>query len=225
MKKFFFLVILFISYSGLHAQSQPDTNLFADSRALQFQIGSNFSLAAFDGATISYKMNVSPYEAWRIGISINTQTTYKGENAGYTGGGAGVLPELPNSREYVFSFVSAYFLKYAPAKKYVYFYYGGGPVLGVSYQRYKYGYYYQNGGIVEEKHESKSNSYSVGLGGVCGAEIFVVKGVSLSAEYQGTALYGYSKTSRTDNNNMYVYDNEHSFQFSSDVRMGLSIYF
>jgi hypothetical protein len=56
------------------AQQSGSKPLTENSKALQFQIGSNFTLTSFQGAALSYKHHLKPLRAIRVGselLSVN----------------------------------------------------------------------------------------------------------------------------------------------------------
>jgi hypothetical protein len=175
-------------------------------------------------------MNVSPYEAWRFGVTLRLNTSQSGENSNMITNVNGT-PQSNSSETTYSTLLNAYYIKYVPAKRYVYFYYGGGPVIGYGYQSYYKDNFSYNGATFDKSStDYKSNTLNVGAGAVFGSEIFVVKGVSLSAEYSANAVFTYmsvehNQTSPSPTPKYTDKIKSTSFQFSNYVKMGLSIYF
>jgi hypothetical protein len=224
MKRFLILSLTVLFAIGLHAQSsQPaDTSLSANSRAIEFQIGPNFSLNTFDGSTFSYKMFLSEKQAIRFGVSLNLQMNKN-------------IAELSSNKttNYTAS-LNTYYLWYLAPKDLIHFYYGTGPVIGYNYSK---SHHSDNSAPSEAYYENIQESipkgFSAGIGGVCGVEVFVTKAISLSAEYNATALYSHGSSENSQEqrwgngqidivNNTYTTDN---FAFTSAAKLGLIIYF
>jgi hypothetical protein len=53
------------------AQQSDSKPLTENSKALQFQIGSNFTLTSFQGAALSYKHHLKPLRAIRVGSELS----------------------------------------------------------------------------------------------------------------------------------------------------------
>ena len=78
-QKFKWIIILIIilvlfSASTIYCNNQNSTNsIQKGAKALQFQIGRDFTLSSFQGALISYKWHSSDKTAWRIGLNLDAE--------------------------------------------------------------------------------------------------------------------------------------------------------
>ncbi len=232
MKHFIMFGLFLLSCSLLQAQGalSKDTLLNENSRALEFQISQNFTLSSFEGSTVSYKQHLSSRQAIRYGLSVSVQSQKNDQNQI----SANAVTDVTNFSSYSAT-VNAYYLCYAAPKKMIYFYYGGGPLVGYSYSNTEWtSHANPDLGGWKNESRSKSKSFSAGLGVVCGVECFVTRDISLCAEYNLAATYTHSHveeptkqyyagspTQTSDRQNT-----RDSFNFgSSAVKMGLLVYF
>ena len=188
--------------------------------ALQFQIASNFQLASFNGATISGKYTLPDGNALRAGLSIsgnNTSTDInQNTNPIYN------APEnkaKSSTNSYGITLIAQY-LFYNPVINDVSFYYGGGPLAGISYKK-------NNNTVTNSNnYEDITNGWTLGVTLVCGVDWFISKRLSISGEYGLVASY--SKTIETNLNAtpQWTQQTNYGYQFiGNNVKLGLSIYF
>ncbi len=221
----------------LHAEN-PDTTkgypFIKGTKALQFRVNSLLSLDPFQGSLISYQEQLTSEKARRIGVSISSKLW----------NGDGSHDELRYSsydstydttdysftrNEYSFALsISVQQIKYESLKKGFFFYSGAGPTLGFSYTERN---------IKPKTEFDSSNKYlskyiNIGYGGVIGVEWLIKKNMSLLAEYRSTISAGYKYISQylkfVSSSGSYNIRDEitkgPTFNFSSGVKIGLSIY-
>jgi len=213
-------VTLLMLYTTIYAQ---DSVSVRGKYALQFQIASDFQLASFNGATISGKYTLPDENAVRVGFDINGLNNIYNENTNNApqSNSAGTKD---TRKSYSFNItLLAQYLFYNKVVNDVAFYYGGGPLAGLSYSKINetpLNYYNSN------SSEDITNKWTVGISLVCGVDWFLNKTISLSAEY-GLSVSYYkaveniivASTSTSQNAN-------YGYQFGANsVKLGLSIYF
>ncbi len=222
------VLILAASFSavGVHAQteeSKTNNSLKDGAWALQFQIGSNFTLSSFQGKTISVKKHYSNFAAVRVGITGESQFTtekrFYSDTARATewdGGG--------NNSQFI-SLIGQY-LFYPNPEARVNVFFGGGPILSFSRT-------FQNTDYVSDSQYRayESNQWGAGAIGVLGVECFVLSELSLHAEY-GVSLQHfwnkYTTETRLFQNNHLIGTSgytEKTWRLSNSVKFGLSVYF
>lgn len=196
----------------------------AGSWALQFRITANFTLADFQGGTISLKRHLSPTRALRIGISssaslsktedesVRSDTTYFVDNRSRNGQGLSV---------------TAYYLTYHPAVTGVSLYHGLGPTISFSHTAETRR---QEGRLGVDELGTSSSSWTAGLASVVGVEWFATKSMSFSAEYSLQFIYTYTHSIVFNENDDGTSDGRdesgNTFSLGSgSVRFGLSVYF
>ena len=232
MKHFAMLALFFLLCSALQAQTSPgkDTLLFENSRALEFQITQNFSLSSFEGSTVSFKQHLTPWQAIRYGLSVSATSS---KNDG-SQSNSNSQTFIENYSRYSAS-ANAYYLWYSAPKKVIYFYYGAGPIVGYSYSNDEQTTTpFPDRGTWKSVSKNKTKLLTAGIGVLCGVECFVIKDVSLCAEYNISALYSHQRSEKSYSNFNVGYpidynDNQTSsdgFSLTSNsVKMGLLIYF
>jgi opacity protein-like surface antigen len=218
IKKFFavFLLSVSIPVSLVFAQDSDDFNpLQKGSKALQFQITSNFTLNSFAGSAISYKHQVSHDRARRIGISLEN-SYFERET-----------PESEmefNENRLDLSFGAEYtWMKYTNPESDAKFYYGYGPRVNARYDITEV----LTGNRIAERSRNTLGLAAIGYAGV---EWFFKSNMSLHAEYRISAQVNYfnekivveengTETDRIENKVRIINLN------GEGVRFGLSVYF
>lgn len=222
--------------------SVNNNSLIEGSWALQFQIGSNFNLSAFQGLAISAKRHYTANNALRLGVSINSLTMNKDESAlskSTSDTSSGKL----SGDDISFSInIVGMYLRYITFHKNINVFYGFGPLIGYGYYFSEASYeneYLVNGSIYKSKSKNSSNSISFGTTGILGVEWFFSPEMSLHAEYGIEAFYHFYKSKRetkvelalsgsfqTAESTSESTSDVGAFQLkSTGVKFGISIYF
>jgi opacity protein-like surface antigen len=226
--------LLLLAAFSLPAASQTTDShsLTEDSRALQFQISSNFTLSPFQGATLSYKHHLQPSSALRIGLDLSFND--EGSDGAQQNFNNDTLSSTDNTTLDQSSFVirlNTQAIWYSETSSEISFFYGTGPFLGYSRYRQNDERIFSPVGSSQSKSssEGKGTTWSVGLTGLAGVEWFVSQSISLHGEYGLSLGYFWSKgesTFSTTGNRSSSEGTTTSRQLSSNgVRFGLSVYF
>ncbi|HDQ46284.1 MAG TPA: hypothetical protein ENN17_12440 [bacterium] len=210
------------------AQTSNDMPFTKDSRAVQFQIGGDFTLGSFQGAAFSYKHHRQPSAAYRAGIYIYLNDTNTEMNQWTPG-----IRKTTDDQVFLNAELNVQAVWYAENTRGVLFYYGTGPFLG-------FGRYREKNKVIapliacpqsESTADRERTSWSLGLTGLAGVEWFVSKSISLHAEY-GISLGYSSMKEETETANPGTGSRSNSdvtstsWQLRSQgVRFGLSVYF
>jgi len=229
-------ILLLVLALPLQSAAQPSDNnpLTEQSRALQFQISSNFTLSSFQGATLSYKHHLAPSQALRIGfdLSLNDASSDWTQNAFNND----TLTISDNSKRDQANYtirLNTQAIWYSESSLGISFFYGTGPFLSFSRLTQKEERVLSPVSFPQSKStsEGSATTWSLGLTGLAGVEWFVSQSISLHAEY-GVSL-GYSwirNESKTDlstqGSRSATEGSANSWQLSGNgVRFGLSVYF
>ena len=220
MKHIYSLIAMFaFGFSVLFAQVDTSgTSLSTGSKALQFEIGSNFQLQGFEGALISYKKHISANKARRISVSLSARHSNLHSKVDPYDSNRVFLDGV-ESHVYFQAILSIQ--KYTEVKKQVAFYYGYGFVIG---------FYHQWDDPIPQ-YVTTSNEYSIGPVGYVGAEWFIRDNISLLGEYSvfgryrfTYAKYTYEYVSPPEKHK--VTTKGHAFSLEQQpVKLGLSFYF
>jgi hypothetical protein len=176
---------LFLAASGNNTVAPPDTTGIiihpAGKWALQFQIGENFSLNAFQGG-VSVKRQLSDVGAIRLTTDLGADIEDEGQESYLED--ALRWKETDRVDVYTLSLAVAY-LRYITGASNVRPYWGAGPIL--------------IGSITGREHSREEPAGSttsqltfnirIGGSGLVGAEWFVAKNISLIAEYGIRLIY------------------------------------
>ena len=197
---------------------EPPHSLQEDAWALQFGIGQNFTLNAFEGTAISLKRHTSAEHAWQIGLGLD--------------GGIGRQKVEPDSgdtgeqdRNNVDVKLTARYLVYPMLTEGAQFdklqlFAGAGPLI--SYGRQEYG--------EPGDYKRTYTNFTAGLSAVLGAEWFVTKRISLNAYYESALTYLRRTTAESQEESQEdgFEEEEVLSRFSlggRGVTFGLSVYF
>jgi len=212
------------------AQQSGSKPLTENSKALQFQIGSNFTLTSFQGAALSYKHHLKPLRAIRVGSELSLSKSNFDLTEVDSVGDLETLSKSDQTRYYVR--FNTQLIWYSESYSGISFFYGVGPFLGFSKSEKKDEWVSPYPGHRTNLDETKTG-WSLGLTGLVGVEWFVSKSISLHAEYRISLGYSrekreYNRTTISQTGKSYITGNEtiKFRQLSSDgVRFGLSVYF
>lgn len=205
--KFFFLfAVISFSIPKVYAQrdttqiKEPQNSLRSGAWALLFEVGSNFTLEAFQGFTISAKRHFSDKRALRLGLGISGSVSLddevidrqlKGDTVTFQEDQEGDL-----NNESVDLIVQH--LWYANPKAEVNFFFGVGPLLRFSHSKSETDATEISGGITTLINStSKETRWTAGFSAVLGVEWFATKHISFLAEYVNSLEHEWFK--RTTN--------------------------
>ncbi len=219
------------AYSGARVVNQPagdKSDQKGPSRgdyALQFRIGSDFTLHSFSGALISFQRTLSDRNAIRWGLSLD--------------GGYNKVKTDRNEKSHEVKFnigVSMNYLWYTPIAHEIRFYCGAGPIVLFGYNQTKT---LHNSGLNIRKETITSGE--IGVIGVAGVEWFVRPHISLLAEYVPELIAKYQNTVNKNTDTTVIIHNNERQEFphttkskastkdihlgSASVRFGVSVYF
>ncbi len=193
--------------------------------AVQFQVGSNFTLNTFEGATVYLKSQFSRRLALRMGIGVGGSINEQKLNYMEIGGSSET--DIPTKNNSIRVTVTTKLLYYFNPRSRLNVYLGLGPVATYDYA-YSERFYPSTSVIVY----GESEQWSGGLNGVLGCEFFALQFLSFLAEYSVTGTYGKGTNNSTERD---YYTGETRQYFNSKhtdlnltgntVRFGLSLYF
>lgn len=182
-------VVLFVALSVKvfcqdSSQVRPNS-LQADKWALQFQISNNFTLASFEGATISIKKQTSPQNALRLGLTVYSSASWA------------------NSGNYDNENIVAYFnwIYYPTKNTEVNPFYGFGPLMS----------YYRS----HASDGSLYSNWGAGMIGLLGVEWFLNRSISTTAEYSTSASYIRYTSSSAAASNVFFFNSTVRFGLSA----------
>lgn len=233
----FAVILLMGALENVSAGSQSDSlkSLRKGATALQFQIAPNFQLSSFQGAIFSGKRHFSDRSALRVGLDLKGtffNDERDRENTVDTLTSSDFLEKDGNSQSYG---VTAQYVYYPNPNPKVNVYLGSGPF--VSYNRFTRDESRERQDPFQESSQLVSSSgsgWTVGLSSVLGAEWFIAKNISLSAENRFLIGYHSNKTegsveSQPGSGNPgqeYLESKSTAFTFSpANIVLGVSAYF
>jgi len=243
-KAVLFILVPSLLYFSRQAvgQAKDSVALQQGSWALQFGIGSNFTLTSFQGATFGAKYQLSDENAIRGGITLNGNTNSGSSSYSGTVGdsSAGTVPGNTSSKSVNVSFVLQY-IWYMNPKGNVHLYAGVGPLVSYNHNDNSYnsaGLSISNdkGYWVTAQYDTKNTQWGIGGAAVFGVEWFAFNWLSLHADYNENIQYQWrsSSSNRSENSTLetsyYPYSNNSSSSTngwalnSAGVSFGLSIY-
>lgn len=193
--------------------------------AVQFQVGSNFTLSSFEGATVYLKSQFSPRLALRLGVGAGGHIDEQKLNYQQYGGSSET--DIPTKNNSISVTVTMKLLYYFNPKSRLNVFLGLGPV-----GTYAYTYDERYNSNISTVNYSESDEWSGGLNGVLGCEFFPLRFLSFLAEYSVTATYG-KGTNNSSERDYYTgeireYYNTKYTELKltgNTVRFGLSLYF
>ena len=191
MKSFIGCLMLTCLVVGVAFAESPTNPLAPGARAIQFQIGDNFELKAFDGMSVSFKRHSSAESAWRLGVMLDLEIDDTDEELSSTYTDALIVESRVVEANGQSLRVDLLQLRYPSPERNVCWYWGVGPRL--RYSRYEEELAYVSGiqpAMEEQFIREYGHSWSVGALGVGGVEWFVAGDVSLHAEYAASLEYG-----------------------------------
>lgn len=191
MKSFIGCLMLTCLVAGVAFADTPTNPLAPGARAIQFQIGDNFELKAFDGMSVSFKRHGSAESAWRLGVMLDLEIDDEDEEYSRAYSEALIVGSRVVDSNGQSLRVDLLQLRYPSPEKNVCWYWGVGPRL--RYSRYEEEITNVSGSppaFEEQSSREYGHSWSVGALGVGGVEWFVAGDVSLHAEYAASLEYG-----------------------------------
>ncbi|MGE5621095.1 MAG: hypothetical protein ACM3U0_00845 [archaeon] len=229
------LVSLAITSQLIIAQTKPQQieDLTDSSRALQFQIGSNFSLSSFQGSVISYKHHFSRDKALRIGLSVYVDGTKSdGSSEMFTVDRDSLVTGSQNAAKRKENSIqlNTQFIWYLNPGEKLLIYGGAGPFLTYGYGKVNTENK-SNDPFIKDKslNEQKSSTWSPGVKGEIGVEWFAAQNISLLAEYGLMASYSWTETEITSTYPLYVQKSNNKLEGwnvrNDTVKFGVTLYF
>ncbi len=239
------IVLIFLTLitflANPHAFSQDkdtlrNNSLVHNAWALQFQIGSNFTLWSFQGAVVSVKRQLNACEALRLGVSGSFNF---GDNTGMSAATQadtawGGYSSSRNSSQHGIA-LNMQYLVYPNPEAEINLFFGVGPVFQYSYNLDESEDLSISPNLGRRQTSSiKRNSWGVGLSGLTGVEWFATRALSLHAEYGVTLIRVWSSAAEeraffeptvpiVRNKNE---TKQKAWQFNANsVKFGLSVYF
>jgi len=194
-----FLAFCLINQSS-YSQDSTKNSLKESKFALQFQIGTNFTLKDFQGSTLSFKYQIFDESAVRVGFSISSSVeTYREEN------------HIEEPKQNYFDItLNAQFIKYLKTFEDISLYTGGGPrFFSEYYTSLPSGYH---------------KYWSLGLDGILGVEWFFKKNMSLSAEYGISIVYWVTDINDPSSTSKFYNTKRINIGDNNMLKFGISIY-
>jgi len=203
---------------------------FEGRQAVQFLVGSSFTLQAFQGQLFSYQRFLTDRRAFRLAGGVFLDRRDKQLDIGYDAGATtGELELLGWDNSATLKAQMVFYRGDGP----VYFYWGGGPKLTYTdFRSETASHYTADDEVGFSIYALDVDRWGGGLQGFAGVEWFLSDHFSLHAEYAVSGMYTYEKTvdERLDT---FSPDTRRRFEtsgwtpeFNSDgVRFGLSAYF
>ncbi len=207
---------------------KPKNSLTKGSWSVQFQVGWNLQIQAFEGLAISLKRHFSKKTAVRFGLGLGFRGTDDDVDVNAGGpyyGDTNIVQTTLNQRYYSVVITGSYLIYPNPDAN-INLYFGFGPRGRYSYRKDEYSYY--NDGEIRSYVDK---GWSAGINGVFGCEWFPVHYLSFFAEYSAYAQYIQNDGSQTqyDINRKVLQtynDNSKGFEFvGNSAKLGLSLYF
>lgn len=213
------LLVTSILFSQNSASTDSSNNSLQKGRfSLQFGIGQNLTINAFNGYTISCGYNLTDHISARFGI----EGSYRNNTVNVT------WDDTLSRDEYDFGYsftVDPSLIYHFNHKATIVFFAGAGPFISYSHSKTKGAYdYYQ-------LDLTTTDSWEAGAKFLAGCEWFFMKRVSLFADYEASYSFGKRDrdSKRYDYENGYILhyqNNEVLNYFRADIfRFGLSVFF
>ncbi len=210
------LSVLFLSFILPPKIQAQETNKHFNKYALEFQIGSNFSLNSFEGSVFSGKYNFDRDNSFRLGLSINVRNqnnSTTNHNLNYE------VFTLSNGMKQNTYKISFEYLK----NNYLYndfnFYFGGGPVISYTTSSTNSRDDYGN------TNDILQITRGYGIRFLTGIEWFFKDNMSLSGEYGLDYQYQALSSGANQNGNTNYTHGSSYIVAPVGVKLGLSIYF
>ena len=237
--------ITLLAFSSFAIASNPASSsserhsLTEGSRALQFQIGSNFQLSHFQGNVISYKRHRTDHSAWRVGVSLGGSLSWsdiENEDIRLSDGNT-VVQEAEQTGRNLEITIRPQLQRYLPAGRVIRPYFSYGALAGYSYEFSESKAYsgQQESAVLRNERENTQHGVSMGVTANYGVEWFATSSISFLAEYGADLFYRYSNVESVQDTYNVVGEQEmerkssgtmHELLLSPrSVRFGISAYF
>jgi len=216
-----FICTIFYASTLLAQDSLSVIGKFIDGHSwtMDFGISSNLTLRTFQGTAISLSKYISDYQKYRFGISTNLN--YNSVDQSGNNYAADTLTGLTsgNNDNNMYSVqITIQYITYATPKAQTSFYFGIGPLVGVSWSEQNSNTNSNDPGYYQS-HNGSTNSdtrYFVGVLGSCGVEWFFSEHISIHAEYGLSIQHNWGKTESSNNSqSSYVYSSSYSNKSNS----------
>jgi hypothetical protein len=196
------------SWNAIAQNSPSDSNsLKSGAYALQFGVGSNFTLTSFQGSTIALQYHLSESNAIRAGVTFNGNfsdgTDLFNQVTGDTGHTTASGDNSSHSASISFT---VQYLWYQNALAPVHFYVGIGPSVSYSYNDQRNAqastpqtpYFYSFGNDwTRLNYTNTTNQWALGVRGMVGVEWFPARWFSLHADYGEAIQYHWNSNKTT----------------------------
>jgi hypothetical protein len=170
-------VAVVLPWSSAAATGRPE------GQAIQFRVGSDFTLSQFDGATFAYQRFVSGDVAWRVSLGLDLQQDTGDESEEFTGENSYDVSGDVSEWDHAIS-LSSEWLAYRGEGVSVFF--GGGPRASYNSRQYEGWYFYPEYGRL---YRRSNHSFGVGLQGTVGIQWTATEWMALHAEYNMRCMY------------------------------------
>lgn len=228
------LLVIFMSLVAPNANAQNDeqkNSLKEDIWALQFQIGDNFSLKAFQGFAIAAKKHFYNTSALRVGIGLKISAREEDKVTRMLP--ADTTRQTENLNSDVQSIdISIQYLFYPNPDADINVFFGAGPLLRYTSNKIENERIYNYSSITEKfKTVFESHDLAIGASVLLGVEWFVSKNISFSGEYALSFEYYTAQMTQTQSSLLSTYKNETKNNINDFkvypllVKLGLSVYF
>lgn len=206
------LSLLFVTTSTAYSQNtETESNLSEDARALQFRITENFTLGTFQGGILSYKWHSGVDRANRVSLSLIASVLDR----------SGEGDERLNSMSRINLGVGVNYsrIHYPNPDADIKFFFGYGPGFNVSYLQ-------SENQTRQLRAEIRQTGFGFSFSGLAGVEWFFHNSISLHAEYAGSFRYDHTRLRQERLTETEGGSNSNQLVLAGDgVRFGLSVYF
>jgi len=229
------LAVILLAVAGAQAiAAEADVSPLALSKgaqALQFQVGYNFNLSAFEGGTLSYERFLRDRFSLRLGIGANTDYENGHRTIQVEGDRQGRLGVDMDNWHNQYS-LSCQLISYR--KGTVALYYGAGPRITYTNDQWQDGsIFVRNDGAIEAFYSTSwFRSFGVGMGATLGVQWLVSERFRFHAEYGTAVMYASTEDKRMNGRTGYenfletVIEKADRFQIQpGGAKLGLSVTF
>jgi hypothetical protein len=232
-----FMIMWFLVVPNARAQQVSSENeehrnsLQEDAWALQFQVGDNFSLKAFQGLAISAKKHWSNTSALRVGIGLSISVG-DADNVARTLPADTMRQSQDQSSNGQSVDITAQYLLYPNPDASVNVFFGAGPLFRYSRSKLESDLTTISGATtINLRSIGEEHVWAIGASGVVGVEWFAARSISFLGEYAISLEYSSAKQTRTESSTQRVDRTESEYRtkifrvYPLSVKFGLSVYF
>ena len=216
-----FSLIIISAFSGI---GFPQNISYLDSLdgkfGMQFQISNNFTLSDFQGTVISGKYQFSMRDAIRLGVSLNLGESDLESDVNYIDTALVSNAKQDESRFDII--INTQYIRYINVSESIAFLGGVGPFIKLSDITRERVTSLEG---IEEKSESQTNGFSLGLDLIAGVEWWFNKSMSLSAEYGLNFEYRSMESNNKDDEKEIKTETTSTYLTGNRIRFGITVYF